>query len=62
MNTYTENEIKEWFEKMKKRYPNSKIWEHLHMVEFMMFNKSYDTKDCLEKIKENTLKIKINML
>lgn len=49
MKTYTENEIKEWFEEMEKRYPNSNMLEHLKAVEFMMFNKSWDS---LEKSKK----------
>lgn len=52
METYTENEIKEWFKKMKERYPNSMLFEQLESIEFLMFNKSFSTKDCLEKIKE----------
>lgn len=52
METYTENEIKEWFNKMKKKYPNSNTFQHLEAVEFMMFNKAFDTTDYLEKIKK----------
>ena len=52
MKTYTENEIKEWFSEMKKKYPNSGILEHLKAVEFMMFDKTYDDINCLEKIKD----------
>ena len=52
MTTYTEAEIKEWFETMKNKYPNSKILDHLEAVEFMMFNKDYDSANCLENIKE----------
>ena len=52
MKTYTENEIKEWFNEKKKKYPNSGILKHLEAVEFMMFNTAFDDKDCLEKIKE----------
>lgn len=50
--TYTENEIKEWFAEMKKKYPNSAILPYLEVVEHMMFNKTFGDKDCLEKIKE----------
>lgn len=49
MKTYTEEEIKKWFEVMKNKYPNSKMFEHLTSVEFMMFNK--EGRDRLEKIK-----------
>lgn len=52
MKTYTENEIKEWFNKMKKKYPNSGTLKHLEAVEYMMFNKVFDDENCLEKIKE----------
>lgn len=52
MKTYTENEIKEWFDKMKKKYPNSGLFQHLEAVEYIMFNKTFDDRDCLEKIKE----------
>ena len=52
MKTYTENEIKEWFNEMKKKYPNSGTLEHLKAVEYMMFNKIFDDEDCLKKIKE----------
>ena len=55
MTTYTENEIKEWFNEMKKKYPNSGILQHLEAVEFMMFDKTYDDINCLEKIKDNGL-------
>lgn len=51
MKTYTENEIKEWFNEMKKKYPDSGTLNHLEAVEFMMFDKFFDT-DCLEKIKD----------
>ena len=55
MKTYTENEIKEWFNKMKKKYPNSGTLKHLEAIEFMMFNKTFSDKDCLEKIKESNI-------
>ena len=47
MKTYTEKQIKEWFDKMKKKYPNSNIHESLEAVEFMMFNNTFKTEDCL---------------
>lgn len=52
MKTYTENEIKGWFNEMKKKYPNSGTLKHLEAVEFMMFDKTYDDINCLEKIKD----------
>ena len=52
MKTYTENEIKEWFNEMKKKYPNSGAFEQLKAVEYRMFNKTFGDADCLEKIKE----------
>lgn len=54
METYTENEIKEWFNRMKKKYPNSITFQHLEAVEFMMFNKVFGTTNCLEKIKKSS--------
>jgi len=50
--TYTENELKEWFAEMKKKYPNSNLFQCLEAVEYMMFNNTFDDRDCLEKIKE----------
>jgi len=53
MKTYTENEIREWFNKMKDKYNNSNTLKHLEAVEYMMFDKVVDNENCLEKIKEN---------
>lgn len=36
--TYTEQEIKTWFETMKKKYPYSLMEEHLSMVQMEMFD------------------------
>jgi len=56
MKTYTEEEIKKWFEEMKKRYPNSNMFQHLESIEFMMFNKSYDSLEkTTKRIKERSL-------
>lgn len=52
MKTYTENEIRAWFEEMKNKYPNSNTQKYLEAVEFMMFNKTFSDRDYLEKIKE----------
>lgn len=52
MKTYTENEIKEWFHRMEKKYSNSGMLEHLTAVEFIMFDNTFNAKDCLEQIKE----------
>ncbi len=54
MKTYTEDEIKVWFDEKKKKYPNSVTLKHLEAIEFMMFNKSFGDRDCLEKIKEKS--------
>ena len=35
---YTEQEIKNWFEIMKKKYPHSLMEEHLSMVQMEMFD------------------------
>lgn len=51
MKTYTENEIKKWFNEMKKKYSNSGTLKHLEAVEYIMFDKSFNTENCLEKIK-----------
>ena len=50
--TYTEEEIKEWFNEMKKKYPNGNLFQCLETLEYVMFNKTFDDRDCLEKIKE----------
>ena len=50
--TYTEEEIKEWFNEMKKKYPNSDLFKCLKTIEYMMFNEVFDDRDCLKKIKE----------
>lgn len=48
--TYTEKELKEWFETMKDKYPNSKTAEYLESVKFMMFDKySHDTLENFKK-------------
>ena len=36
--TYTEQEIKTWFEIMKKKYPHSPMEEHLSLVQMEMFD------------------------
>lgn len=53
MKTYTENELKKWFEVMKKRYPNSPTQCHLEQVELMMFDKTFPfiAKDNLDTLK-----------
>ena len=48
--TYTEEEIKAWFNNMKHKYPNSNILNHLESIEFMMFDKY--SNDNLKEIKE----------
>lgn len=52
MKTYTEEEIKKWFETMKRKYPNSNIFNHLICVEHMMFNETFGDSNCLKKIKK----------
>ncbi len=42
MNTYTEKDLKEWFETMKKKYYNSILYDHLCTIETMMFDKIFD--------------------
>ena len=48
--TYTEKEIKTWFNNMKHKYPNSNTLKHLESIEFMMFNKN--SNDNLKEIKK----------
>ena len=63
MKTYTEEEIKKWFEEMKKRYPNSNMFQHLESIEFMMFNKSYDSLEkTTKRIKERSLQAPFFMI
>lgn len=45
---YTEEELKAWFEYMKKEYPNSKMLEHVEMIEYVMFDKYANEKDKLK--------------
>jgi hypothetical protein len=52
MRTYTEEEIKKWFETMKRKYPNSNAFDHLTSVEYMMFNETFGDSNCLKKIKK----------
>ncbi len=49
MKTYTEREIKKWFEIMKKEYPNSRMLDSLESVEMLMFDK-FCEYDNLEKV------------
>jgi hypothetical protein len=52
MKAYTEEEIKNWFETMKRKYPNSNAVNHLAFVEYMMFNETCENPNHLKKIKE----------
>jgi len=54
MRTYTEEEIKKWFETMKQKYPNSNTFDHLTSVEYMMFNETFGDSNCLKKIKQES--------
>lgn len=49
--TYTDKEVKKWFEEMKKKYPNSNLYKHLVSIESFMFD-DFHKKDNLERIKE----------
>lgn len=49
--TYTEEEIKAWFETMKKRYPNSATYNQLVSIEHIMFNSVFE-KNRLENFKK----------
>ena len=52
MRTYTEEEIKKWFETIKRKYPNSNTFDHLVSVERLMFNEVLGDSDCLKKVKK----------
>lgn len=60
MKTYTEEEIKEWFNKMEEKFPNSyNLLEYLAVVEDMMFHGLYgDDEYCLESVKKEDRQIK----
>jgi len=50
--TYTEQELKNWFEEMKKKYPHSMAEEHFRFVEMNMFdhwNEENNLKNVLDK-------------
>lgn len=49
--TYTDKEVKKWFEEMKKKYPNSNLYNHLVSIESFMFD-DFHKKDNLERIKK----------
>ena len=46
--TYTAEELKAWFNYMKEKYPNCKLWYQVDMVEYCMFGKYADEKDKLQ--------------
>ena len=48
MITYTEAELKSWFLKEVKKYPNSNTEQHLKSVYHLMFNK--DSTDHLKEV------------
>ena len=49
--TYTDEELKAWFEMMKKLYPNSATYNQLVSVEHIMFNSVFE-KNRLENFKK----------
>lgn len=51
MKTYTEEEIKKWFDLMKNKYPHSVTLEHLNAIERMMFDRTF-MDNSLEKYKK----------
>jgi hypothetical protein len=54
MKTYTEEEIKKWFDVMMKKYPNSAFNDQLQSVKDEMFPpKFYDDINSLEKVVHN---------
>lgn len=48
---YTEQEIKNWFEIMKKKYPHSLMEEHLSMVQMAMFDSLCQTDNLKTNVK-----------
>lgn len=47
---YNDNELRIWFEKMIKKYPNSNTRQHLESVYYMMFEDSLNNlKKVLDK-------------
>lgn len=53
MNTYTEEELKAWFETMIKKYPNSSFKMSLEHVRNAMFGIKYLHEGNLEKFVNN---------
>lgn len=49
--TYTEQELKNWFEEMKKKYPNSMAEEHFRFVEMHMFD-PWNEENNLKKVQK----------
>ena len=47
--TYTEQELKKWFEEMKKKYPHSMAEEHFNFVEMNMFSQ-FDEENNLKNV------------
>ena len=50
MKTYTEEELKAWFDMIIKRYENAPMSDHARMIKHVMFN-SVREKDKLENFK-----------
>lgn len=59
MMTYTEEEIKEWFEVMMAKYPNSNTFRHLESVKFMMFDETWGDRDLLKNVHEEAERLRI---
>lgn len=53
MNTYTEEELKAWFEAMIEKYPNSPFKRSLEHVRNEMFGIKYLHEGSLEKFIDN---------
>ncbi len=49
--TYTESELKQWFELTLKAFPNSNLYDHLLSVRNTMFDdeRKYSLKNTLDK-------------
>lgn len=56
--TYTEEEIKKWFDVMMAKYPNSNTFQHLESVKFMMFN-PWNERDLLKNVHKEAERLKV---
>lgn len=53
MNTYSEEEIKMWFDEKIEKYSNAPAEFHFKFVKNLMFNKDWEAEN-LKKVQKNT--------